>query len=435
MLTTPRVCVVGGGPAGLVAARALQTRGIAYDVYERHHAIGGLWDQHNPGSPVYDSAHFISSKTQSHFPGFPMPDNYPDYPSHGQILAYIRAFADAYQLSDHIHCGVGVDRAEYDGQQWQITTADGQQHHYTDLICATGTNWYPTMPHYPGQFTGDLRHVQTYRSMDELRGKRVLIIGAGNSGCDIACDAAQAADTAVISMRRGYHFIPKHVFGVPADVFGASGPHLPMWIEQPVFAALLRLLNGDLTRYGLPTPDHRLFESHPILNSRLLHYLAHGDISVKPDVARFDGDTVHFVDGSAADFDVVLCATGYTWRIPYVDAAALGWRDGRPDFYLNMVSRQTPGLYALGYVETNGAAYPLFDDMAQWLVQAIATRAAGGSARQRLEALIQGPPPDVSGGIRFVNSPRHVAYVDSVSYRSQLGAVRRHMGWQTPVHP
>ncbi len=130
-------------------------------------------------------------------------------------------------------------------------------------------------------------------------------------------------------MRRGYHFIPKHLFGIPSDEFAASGPHLPMWLEQRVFGLMLRLLNGKTTRYGLPKPDHKLFETHPIMNTQLLHHLSHGDIHARPDVQRFDGTTVHFVDGTSEDVDLVLCATGYRWNIPYVDpSTSRGRADG-----------------------------------------------------------------------------------------------------------
>ncbi|MEZ5219561.1 MAG: NAD(P)/FAD-dependent oxidoreductase [Ilumatobacteraceae bacterium] len=243
-----RVCVVGGGPGGLALTRALLAHGIEFDVFERHHDVGGLWDQSNPGSPVYDSAHFISSKTQSHYHDFPMPDEYPDYPSHRQILQYMHAFADEYGLREHITFGVGVDHARRREGGWLVTLTNGEEREYGELICATGTNWHAAMPEYPGTFTGEIRHSNTYRSPREFDGKRVLVIGAGNSGVDIACDAATSADRAVISMRRGYHFIPKHLFGIPADQFAATGPHLPMWLEQRAFGVMLRLLTGNLTR-------------------------------------------------------------------------------------------------------------------------------------------------------------------------------------------
>ncbi len=427
--SSPKVCVVGGGPAGLALTRALLARGLDFEVFERHHGLGGLWDQSNPGSPVYDSAHFISSKTQSHFHDFPMPEDYPDYPSHRQILEYMQAFADAYDLRRHIRLGLGVRRTERTPDGWRVTTDDGEAHEATDLVCATGTNWHATLPDYPGEFTGELRHSQTYRSTKELEGRRVLVIGAGNSGVDIACDAARAASGAAISLRRGYHFVPKHVFGIPSDAFAASGPHLPMWIEQRVLGAMLRVMNGRLGRYGLPEPDHKLFETHPILNTQLLHHLAHGDIEARPDVERFEGRMVHFVDGTRAEFDLVLCATGYRWDIPYVDRRHFTWTHGRPDLYLNLFSREDRHLYALGYMETNGGAYKLFDEMADLIVRAIGDRAAGGKRAMAVDRLIATDRPDLSGGIRFVGSDRHATYVEITAYRKQMARIRTQLGW------
>lgn len=425
-----RVCVVGGGPAGLSLARTFLRHGIPFDVYERHSDVGGLWDQTNPGSPVYDSAHFISSKTQSHYHDFPMPEDYPDYPSNRQIHRYMQSFADAYGLREHIRFNVSVEKAEMRADQsWLVTLSTGETKTYAAFVCANGTNWHPVMPDYPGTFTGEMRHAVSFRSADEFKGKRVLVIGAGNSGCDIACDAAKAADAAFISMRRGYHFLPKHIFGKPVDVFAHEGPKLPMWLTQRIFGIILRVLHGDLTRLGLQKPDHRLFETHPILNTQLLHYLAHGDIKAKPDIARFEEKTVHFTDGTSEEVDLVLCATGYTWKVPYVDPALFTWKNGRPDLYMNLFSRQHPTLYALGFMETNGGAYKLFDEMADLITRTILTRAKGGREGEKINRLISTDRPDLSGGINFVGSARHATYVEIDAYRKQMNRVRKRFGW------
>jgi len=424
-----RVCVVGAGPAGLSLARTFLAHGIPFDVYERHRDVGGLWDQSNPGSPIYESAHFISSRTQSHFHDFPMPGDYPDYPSHRQVLAYVHAFADAYGLRQHIRFGTGVTSAAPDDAGWKVTLSTGEVRGYASLVCANGTNWHPRMPTYPGVFAGEMRHTRTYHSAEELRGKRVLIIGAGNSGADIGCDAARTAAKVFLSVRRGYHFIPKHIFGKPADVFAEESPPMPMWLRQRIFGALLRLLNGDVQRFGLPKPDHRIFESHPILNTQVLHHLSHGDIQAMPDVERFAGKTVHFKNGAAEEVDLVLCATGYDWSIPFVEPGQFRWKGHRPELYLALFSRENPSLYVMGYLETNHGAYRFFDDMADLLARAISARAAGGSAARDVNELIATDQIDLTGGIHFVGTERHATYVDATAYRKQLRRVRRRLGW------
>jgi len=428
-MTDLDTCIIGAGPGGLAAARALKRYGVPYAQFERHSDVGGLWDAANPGTPLYDSAHFISSKTQSAFTDCPMPESYPDYPSGKEILDYIHQFADRYGLKDGVTFNTSVEKAAPDGKGgWSITLSTGETRSFANLIVATGTNWHPNRPDIPGTFTGDARHAVDYTSPDLFRGKRVMVVGAGNSGCDIACDAATHAEKAFISVRRGYHFIPKHIFGMPADVFAHGGPKLPMPLQQWVMGKMLRLLIGDVTRYGLPAPDHKVFESHPIVNSELLHHLGHGNIHVKPDIASFDGSDVVFVDGSRETLDVVVFATGYDYAMPYLEEGAVPFRAGRPDLYLTVFGRDLPGFYAMGFEETNSGGYFLYDEMANCIANAILdrTRSPRRADAFRQETLTS---PDLSGGIRFIESPRHANYVDSPTFQAALRKLARRYEW------
>ena len=298
MVDSPKVCLIGAGPAGLAAARHLKQRGIRYDQLERHSDVGGIWDIENPGTPMYKSAHFISSRHTAGYYGFPMPEHYPDYPGHRLVLEYTRQFATAYGLYDRIEFNQSVERVEKVDASWRVTLANGESRNYSHVICASGHTWRPNWPSYEGEFFGEIIHSVDYRNADRFKGKRVLVVGAGNSACDIACDAAQTADAAFISMRRGYHFIPKHIHGEPTDVFVAKSQWLPFEPRRWFFERILKRINGDLTSLGLPAPDHRLLESHPIINSQLIHYLHHGDITVCRDIDRLDGEGVVFKDGA-----------------------------------------------------------------------------------------------------------------------------------------
>ncbi|HWE33504.1 MAG TPA: NAD(P)-binding domain-containing protein [Solirubrobacteraceae bacterium] len=432
--TLNRYCIVGAGPAGLVAARALRKESIPFDLYERHGDVGGIWDPDNPGSPMYDSAHFISSKWTSAFYGYPMPDHYPDYPTSRQILEYIRGFAREYRLYDHITFNTGVEHTALEGEEWTVTLDTGEQRRYRGLICANGTTWHPNVPELPGidSFAGELRHSVTYRRPAEFRGRRVLIIGAGNSGADIACDAALNAERAFFSVRRGYRYVPKHIFGVPTDVFINGGAELPAGIVAPEDPSeLLDALVGDLTRYGLPAPDHPALASHPIMNTQILHHLSHGDIAAKPNVAEFTPTGVAFADGSEEELDLVLLATGYEWRIPYVDQSVFEWKANHPQLYLNIFHRSIDNLYALGMIEFADAAYKRFDEMAQLVVGDIKANLTGEN-KQRLRELKATHHPDLRGGIDYIDSPRHASYVEVHTYMHVLDELRRELGWPAP---
>jgi len=429
--TTDRYCIVGAGPAGLTAARALLKESIPFDQFERHSDVGGIWDQDNPGSPMYDSAHFISSKWTSGFYGFPMPGHYPDYPSHRQLLDYLRAFAREYGLYEHITFNTAVEHAVLDGEDWVVSLANGDQRRYRGLICAPGTVWHPNMPAYPGmdRFTGELRHSVTYRSPGEFRGKSVLVMGGGNSGADIACDAALNAGRAFFSVRRGYRYCPKHLFGVPLDVFINEGGEPPAGVVVPEDPSeLLDVLVGDLTRLGLPAPDHPALASHPIVNVEILHHLSQGDIQAKPDVAEFTPHGAVFTDGSEERLDLVMLATGYEWRIPFVDESLFEWKDNHPQLYLNVFHRTIDNLYVLGMIEFASAAYQRFDDMAQLVVGDLKATLTG-EHKDRLRELKATHRPNLRGEMHYIDSPRHASYVEVHTYMHVLDQLRQEFGW------
>ncbi|MCK2035302.1 NAD(P)-binding domain-containing protein [Microbacterium sp. SSW1-49] len=427
------VCIIGAGPAGLAVARALTERGIDYVHLERHTSAGGAWDIDNPGGPMYESAHFISSRTVSGFSGYPMPDDYPDYPGHAQILRYLRAFADAYGLTPRIRFGTEVAGIARDGAEWRVTTAAGEESLHQSVIVCTGSQWHPSIPEVPGTFDGEIRHSQSFRSASEFAGRRVLIVGGGNSACDIACDAARTADAASISMRRGYWFIPKHVFGVPSDIVGGKGSFLPKRLERALLQPMLRLLVGDPTRLGLQKPDHKLFETHPVLNSQLLHYLQHGDITARPGIRHAAGRTVYFTDGTSDQFDLILMATGYRHRVPV--AQEFFGDEQHPDLYLNFASREHSGLFGVGFIETNSGAYQLFDQQAHLIAAFLADGARGGAAASRFRQRIRTDDPDMSNGLRFDSSPRHRGYVDADAYAKYLRSLSRELGWPLQSPP
>jgi cation diffusion facilitator CzcD-associated flavoprotein CzcO len=422
-----RYCIIGAGPSGLATARAFARAAIPFDIVERHGDVGGIWDLDNERTPMYETAHFISSRTQSAFDDFPMPESYPDYPGWKRVLEYIRSFADHYGLRERVEFGVDVARVMPTGDAWEVQLGSGEVRRYKGVVCAVGHNWDAVVPDYPGRFDGEEYHSFYYRSPVEFSGKRVLIIGGGNSGCDIACDAAVTADESYISVRRGYHFLPKHIFGQPTDAFFRSGPHLPAWLAQPLLTGLLRLLVGNPQRYGLPKPDHKVLESHPIVNSQLLHHLAHGDIHAKPDVKELRGTRVLFADGTEEEVDLIVYATGYRATIPFLDHSVLSTDQGAAPLFLNIFPDGRKNLFVVGHFETDGAAYPIVSKQADLIAALIIAERDIPARAAWFHSLRSGPRPNLTGGIKYLHSQRHSIYVQYDEYVKYLEKVLRKM--------
>lgn len=421
-----KAAIVGGGPAGLAMGRALQHFGIDFEIIEQNDDFGGLWNRDWDKSPIYDSAHFISSRTMSHFAGYPMPSHWPDYPRHDQILEYTRSFAKETGMYDKARLGVEVTGASPADGGWTLTFGDVQTAQYRWLICANGATWDAAMPDLPGAFNGTIRHSRDYNSSDEFAEKRVLIVGAGNSGADIACDAAQRADHAGISMRRGYWFIPKHIEGIPGDVYGAAQPKIPLWLKQKILRKRLLKQIGDLTRLGLPMPDHELFETHPLLNDQILHYLRHGDLSVYKDIVKLDGDDVIFKDGVRKAFDEIILATGYTWSAPFLPDDVSPFSGGRAELPLSMFPKNRDDLFFISFVKAAGSSITQFGEMAWIIARAMK---AEGVEKQKFRDNIAKNDFDLRKGLKMVSTERNKAYINRDAYMAAFQKLRRHMGW------
>lgn len=374
------VCVIGAGASGLTAIKNLKEYGFDVDCYERETGVGGAWNWRHDRSPVYASTHLISSKPFTQFPDFPMPDSWPDYPHHSQLLSYLDRYADHFDLRPHIWFGTEVVRVEpVDGHRWDVTTRSTggygteRTSRYAAVVVANGHNWSPKLPSYEGldEFRGQVMHASAYKEATQLRGKRVLVVGAGNTGCDIAVEAGQQAAKCWHSSRRGYWYAPKYVFGRPTDQVNdrVLAMRLPLWLRQWLFHRTLRLTVGDLTRFGLSRPDHKVYETHPIANSQLVYYIGHGAVTPVPEIIQFRSYSVKLSDGQEIEPDLVVFATGYLPRFEFLAPEILGTNaDGRPALYLNAFPRRHPTLAVAGLLQPDSGMFPLV----HWQTVAIA---------------------------------------------------------------
>ena len=420
MPTDDSYALIGAGPAGLAGARNFAKAGIDFVGFESHDGVGGLWDIANPRSTVYKSAHLISSRTTTAYAEFPMREDVPDYPGHREMKTYFDDFADRFDLRRHYRFGTSVQRVEPDGDRWLVTsrTPDGAERveRFRGVVVATGTLSEPSIPEFEGERTGELLHTSAYKDPEIFKGKRVLIVGAGNSGCDIAVDAVHQAASVDLSVRSGYYFIPKYIFGRPADTLNQRKRPLPPWLKTRVDGTLLRLLTGDPTRFGFIEPDHRIYESHPILNTLVLHHAGHGDIKVRGDVARFAGQSVEFKDGSRGDYDLVMLATGYKLHYPFVDGEHLNWVRNAPDLYLNIFTPRHRNLFVLGMLEAAGIGWQGRYLQAELVASFVRADRAGEAGAEALWARVNGPRPDLSGGYRYRQLERMPYYVNKDAY-------------------
>ncbi|QDE35373.1 NAD(P)/FAD-dependent oxidoreductase [Microbacterium foliorum] len=419
-----RYAVIGAGPSGLAAARALTRRGISIDGYEASAGVGGLWDIDNPRSTMYESAHLISSRTTTEFTEFPLRSTV-DYPGHRVLRQYFRDYADHFGLTGRFRFETRVTRLEPRDGGWDLTSdgPEGEQTRwYAGVVLANGTLAEPNIPAFAGAFIGELMHTSAYRSPSQLAGKRVLLIGAGNSGCDIAVDAVHHAASVDMSVRRGYYFVPRYLVGRPSDTLNQGRP-LPARIKQAVDSRVLRAFTGDPVRFGFPKPDYRIYESHPIVNTMILNHLGQGDLRIRPDVDRFDGSTVRFRDGTADDYDLVLLATGYTLDYPFVDRTHLHWRGAAPRLFLNIFPASFNGLYVMGMIEASGIGWQGRYEQADLLATYLdAVEHAPATAARFRDRVTSQPWPDLTGGYRYLGIDRMAYYVNKDAYR---GAVRR----------
>ncbi|MFA0811154.1 flavin-containing monooxygenase [Microbulbifer epialgicus] len=418
--------IIGAGPMGLCTMRNLRKLGIPCIGFEIHSDVGGLWDIESPTSTMYESAHLISSRKMTEFAEFPMEMGVADYPSHREMHNYFRAYARKFGLYNHYEFETEVVKCVRSGKEWLVTTRRGGQEQtrlFTGLLIASGTLHHPNQPELPGQFTGEQIHSAQYRSPEIFTGKNVLLIGCGNSGADIAVDAVHRAKDVDISLRRGYHFLPKFIAGKPVDQLGRK-LKLPLFLKRRITKALIKFSFGRPAQYGLPEPDYQLFESHPVVNSLLLHHIGHGDIHPRPDILSVHGNRVCFLDGKHREYDLIVQATGYQLQYPFIDSSELNWSGHAPSLYLNVFHPESDNLFMMGMVEATGLGWEGRNKQAELVALYIHQLAAGAPSASRFRAVIkQRAAIRTDGGMRYLDLKRMAYYVHKDSY---LKALRIH---------
>jgi thioredoxin reductase len=423
-----KACVIGAGSSGIAAAKALHTRGIPFDCFEKSDRVGGNWVYRNVNgmSSCYRSLHINTSRKRMEYSDFPMPDSYPQFPHHTHIATYFDAYVDHFGLRDQITFGTGVEHASKDGD-WRVTLDTGEERRYDALLVANGHHWDARWPEpaFPGadEFAGVQMHSHDYKGEDAMffRDKRVVVLGMGNSAMDIAVEASFSAEKVFLAARRGAYVIPKWVFGRPLDQIGTA-PKVPFKVRQLIAAGLLRASVGDMQRYGLPKPDHGILEAHPTVSDDVLSRIGHGEITPKPNIVRLTERSVVFADGSEEPADIVVYCTGYKVSFPFFDPGFISAPDNDLPLYRRVFHPDVDGVYFIALLQPLGATMPLAEAQSEWVCD-------------HLQGIYQLPPKAemladmererTAMRRRYVASKRHTMQIDYDDYMFDLRRERK----------
>ncbi len=309
-METPTL-IVGAGPAGLAVAGRLRQAGLEFAVIEKSDRVGDAWHRH------YDRLHLHTVKQLSHLPGLDFPEHYPRYVPRKELADYYTHYADVFSIEPMF----GEEAVEIlpSGGNWLTRTQHGLEISSNHVVVATGLNQIPQEPRYQGEdgFTGRRIHARDYREPGPFAGQRVLVVGMGNTGAEIALDLSEAEVDSTISVRGPVNIVPRDVLGRPTQLTARMLARLPTGLADWLGSVLRRMTVGDLTAYGIATPDIaplaqlRTRGKTPVIDVGTVSRIKKGLIAVRPGIDHFETDTVVFTDGQKEHYDTVVLATGY----------------------------------------------------------------------------------------------------------------------------
>jgi putative flavoprotein involved in K+ transport len=362
------VLVVGAGPAGLAVASCLRARGVDVLVVDRGRSAGESWRAR------YDRLHLHTPRVQSALPGMRLPKSYGRWVAKDDMGDYVRRYAQRSRITPRF--GTEVHRIDHDGTAWIVQTAAGRLA-ARQVIVATGYSHSATVPHWPGRegFSGRVLHASEYRSAAPFVGRTVLVVGAGNSGAEIAADLAESGAAQVhLAIRTAPNIVPRQVGPVPTTLLAIGMEYAPARMVDPLNRLLQRWILGDLTRYGMPAAragvvaQARATHITPTIDVGLVAALRTGRVTPTRAVERFEGDSVVMADGERLTPDAIVAATGYSTGLePLVGHLGVLDASGHP---LVSGRRAHPVLPGLRFV---GLTNPLKGQLLQIALDARAT--------------------------------------------------------------
>jgi cation diffusion facilitator CzcD-associated flavoprotein CzcO len=416
------ICIIGAGISGISMTKYLKEKGVHdFDCYELSDTIGGNWvfKNKNGMSSIYRSLHIDTSKEKLQFDDYPMPKDYPAFCHHEHIKKYFDDVVHTFKLSDHIHLNTGVSKAELTQEGWKVKLTTGEELKYKYLVVANGHHWSPSYPEFPGTFSGEVIHSHHYLDPFDpinMLNKRVLVVGIGNSGVDIASELSNKslAKEVTVSTRRGAWVIPKYLFGKPIDQAVQTMKFIPLKWQRKAASVLVKLVVGKMENYGLPKPDHQILEAHPTVSSEFLYKAATGDVKVKPNISKLDGSTVHFADGSSADYDVLIYATGYSISFPFFDKDFIQTQNNQLKLFKRVFLPEYNNLLFIGLAQAVPSLIKFIQDQSKFAASYLAGEYHLPPVTE-MRKIIEHDEKIHQG--HFVASKRHTMQIDHNVYR------------------
>ena len=418
------VAVIGAGACGIVAIKVLRDAGLEVTGFELGSEVGGLWVYQNDNglAAAYRSLRSNTTGASMAFTDLPMRPDLPDYPSRAHVAAYLNEYADRFDVRPHIRFRSKVVSIEPVGPHWDMvvdTPSGTSTERFDAVVVANGHHWDPQWPSppYPGSFTGRELHSHDYMEPSSFVGRRVLIVGMGNSAMDIAVELSVVAEETWISARNGTHILPKYLFGRPLSAVTKPLNRLPWRLRGAVLAQILRIVRGPYSRYGLQEPSRGIYGSHPTLSDTLLTRLAHAEINAKPGIVSLDGEIVRFVDGTSIAVDDIIWATGYKVTLPFLDQHIVPVQNNQIALYKRVFPIGVAGLAFVGLVQQRGAMMPIAEEQSRLVADQLSGRYQLPSAAA-MEADIRGYDAEISR--RYLGTQRHTMEVEQVPYIQML---------------
>lgn len=426
-----RVAVIGAGACGICAAKYLLEVGFDVTVFEIGSQIGGMWCYMNDNgrSSAYRTLHINTSRGVTRFSDLDFDDATQVFPDHRDMHRYLVAYARHFGVTPRIRFGSRVTRVRpafqptSEAPRWKVELTGGANETFDAVIVATGHLTRPLeVPEFQA-FSGEYLHAHHYKAPEPYVGKRICVVGVGNSACDIASDLCVTAKRCVLVARSGVLILPKLMFGHAFTDITAriQQPWIPRTLRRRITRFLTWLAHGDLTRLGFKRPEAL---AHVTSNATVVTDIAYRRIEVKTGIEAVEGTSIRFSDGTREDFDVLIAATGYAIDLDFIPREVLQVTDNRLELYMRMVPPQWPGLFFMGFFNTDTALNMVFEHQARWVREILLDNAQLPDAPEMRQAIAE---REAWYAAQYRKSMRHTLEEEHVRYLTDLKHTLKHM--------